>query len=224
MPPADSRTAIDTRAHIKRVAMGLFSARDPDTVSTREIAAAAGQRNVSVISYHFGSKEALLRELVNDVADVVDADRRRRLDEIEAAGGPRTLREMVAVLAAHPRAAFAPADADGPLGAFIDVMLATQEQLLFEARGPELGPSTHACLDHVRRFLPPMPEPILSQRLRMALLLAFQALSSRREALSRPQLWPDGWTSELAEQTLIDAMVGLLEQPVSTEAQAALRR
>lgn len=223
VPSANTRPALDTRERLKRVAMELYGSRDPDSVSVREIASAAQQKNASVVSYHFGSKEALLRELIVDVSAVVDADRRRYLREIEVGGGPHSIREVLAILLRDPLLAFAPDAADEPHGAFIDMMLSKKADLLFDTIGPDLGPGTRACLDHLRRLLPSLPEPILSQRLRMAVLLAFAVISSHRDARAHPHLWPARWIDELAQQNLIDAVVGLLEAPVSPQTLAQLQ-
>lgn len=202
--------------------MELYGSRDPDSVSVREIARAAHQKNASVVSYYFGSKEALLRELILDVSAVADVDRRRHIQRIETAGGPHSIREVVSILMRDPRSAFDSEPSDGAQGPFIDMMLSRKSDLLFETIGPELGPGTHACLDHLRRLLPELPEPILSQRLRLALLLGFTTLSSRRDALSHPHLWPARWLDDLAQENLIDTVVGMLREPVSFQTTAVL--
>jgi AcrR family transcriptional regulator len=209
--------ASETRDHIKRVAMSLFGERGVEGVSTREIIAAVGQKNVSLLSYYFGSKDALLRELIADVVRVVDADRSRLLRDMEAAGGPHSVRDVLGILVRHPRLSYPPSQASGPVAAFIDMMLATKADLMFETIGPELGPATRACLEHLRRMAPGLPEPILSQRLRLAILLAFSALSSQRDAAAQPDAWPDGWNSPLAVENLTDALQGLLMHDASPQ-------
>ena len=60
----------ETRRRIKVVAQRLFAERGIDGVSVQEILGAAGQRNRASLQYHFGSKEALIAELVVDGARV----------------------------------------------------------------------------------------------------------------------------------------------------------
>jgi len=55
----------DTRLALMRAAEQLFAQQGVDRVSLREIAIAAGQRNVSAATYHFGSK----RELIEAILD-----------------------------------------------------------------------------------------------------------------------------------------------------------
>ncbi len=54
------RDASDTRLRLIAAAQALFAQRGVHQATTREILAAAGQRNVSALTYHFGSREQLL--------------------------------------------------------------------------------------------------------------------------------------------------------------------
>jgi AcrR family transcriptional regulator len=54
----------DTRLALMRAAEQLFAQQGVDRVSLREIAIAAGQRNVSAATYHFGSKRELIEALL----------------------------------------------------------------------------------------------------------------------------------------------------------------
>jgi AcrR family transcriptional regulator len=54
----------DTRLALMRAAEQLFAQQGVDRVSLREIAIAAGQRNVSAATYHFGSKRELLEAIL----------------------------------------------------------------------------------------------------------------------------------------------------------------
>jgi AcrR family transcriptional regulator len=57
-----------------------------DHVSLNEINRASGNRNRSAISYHFGSRQAIVRELVARGMAAVDAERGARLDVLEQRG------------------------------------------------------------------------------------------------------------------------------------------
>ena len=54
----------DTRLALMRAAEQLFAQQGVDRVSLREIAIAAGQRNVSAATYHFGSKRELVEAIL----------------------------------------------------------------------------------------------------------------------------------------------------------------
>lgn len=65
----------------------LFGTGTFDGVSTRDISGRAGV-NLALLSYHFGSKEALFERVVARRADALGAIRRDRLAALQAAGAP----------------------------------------------------------------------------------------------------------------------------------------
>jgi len=67
---------VQTRVRLKAAAQRLFATRGIDGVTVRDLNAAAGQRNNASLSYHFGSKEDLARELIIDGAKILDDQRR----------------------------------------------------------------------------------------------------------------------------------------------------
>lgn len=88
------RDASDTRDRLLRAAEYLF-ARSGIDVPIREIHERAGQRNASAIQYHFGSKQDLIKALIDRHAlsdaevDAIRADLRSRRDD------PRSLVEAI---------------------------------------------------------------------------------------------------------------------------------
>ena len=70
----------DGRERLLDTAERLFAERGITGVSLREITEAAGQRNASVVQYHFGSRAGLVAAIVERHMTVVDADRTARLD------------------------------------------------------------------------------------------------------------------------------------------------
>src|SRR3954465_13933067 len=93
---AASRAAPDdTKTQIKAAAQLLFARHGVDAVTVQQIVAAAGQRNNAALHYHFGSKEELIRQLVVDGAAVLEERRQGMLRELEARGGPTTIREVL---------------------------------------------------------------------------------------------------------------------------------
>lgn len=82
---------VDTRFALMRAAEQLFAKQGVDRVSLREIANAAGQRNVSAATYHFGSKrgliEAILERHSRPIQDgwlkALDADTDGKLELVE---------------------------------------------------------------------------------------------------------------------------------------------
>lgn len=93
-----------TRARIVRTAGRLFARKGIDAVPVREITLAA-QVNTAAIHYHFGSKQGLVKAIVEDWAAELAGRRARWLDRIEASPDPQ-LADVVAAFV-HPIAELA---------------------------------------------------------------------------------------------------------------------
>lgn len=72
-----------TRDRLLDEAERLFARGGIDRVTSREIIEAAEQRNVSAVTYHFGSREGLLLELLARRGGPVDVSRGERRDALE---------------------------------------------------------------------------------------------------------------------------------------------
>jgi len=87
-----------TQIQIILAAEKLFAKTGIDSVSLREIAAKAHQRNNFAVQYHFGSRENLVRAVFGHRMQQMEDQRGRMLVEAERAGtlhNIRTLLEMV---------------------------------------------------------------------------------------------------------------------------------
>ena len=71
-----------TRERLIDEAELLFARSGVQGTATRRIVEASGQRNASAVSYHFGSREGLLLELLSRRGGPVDAERGRLRDEV----------------------------------------------------------------------------------------------------------------------------------------------
>jgi TetR/AcrR family transcriptional regulator, regulator of cefoperazone and chloramphenicol sensitivity len=80
-----------TRARLLDEAERRFARRGVATVTSREITEAAGQRNTSAISYHFGSREGLLLALLARRGGPVDERRGALRTALGPAPGPAAL-------------------------------------------------------------------------------------------------------------------------------------
>jgi AcrR family transcriptional regulator len=210
-----------TRLRLKRTALRLFAQKGLENVSIRDIQAAAGQRNNGSISYYFASRDALIRELIADIARIMDENNNRRLDTIEARGGPESVRQVAEILLpvvqrpgrGGPAARF-------QLQFFASVLI-TRRDLLFEATAGA-DRATRRCFGHIRRLAPEMPPEILRQRLQLMLLYALTAGASMEAEHSDNRNWKGLWDQQSAAQTLADTMAGMITAPVSPETLAVL--
>jgi TetR/AcrR family transcriptional regulator, regulator of cefoperazone and chloramphenicol sensitivity len=94
-PRAGRSRSSGTRERLLDEAEALFARSSVAGVTTREITEAAGQRNTSAVSYHFGSREGLLLAILSRRGAPVDAERGRLRAEFGAAP---TLAELVTCL------------------------------------------------------------------------------------------------------------------------------
>jgi AcrR family transcriptional regulator len=90
-----ARDASDTRERLVTEARRLFAAEGVHRVRVADIVAAAGQRNPSALTYHFGSRGGVLLEILDRHNEPIDAERGRYL---ELLGPDPSTRELVAAL------------------------------------------------------------------------------------------------------------------------------
>lgn len=87
--------AVATRERLLDEAERLFARDGVQGVTTREITEAAEQRNASAVTYHFGSRQGLLLEILARRGGPIDAERGR----LRSFAGPDpTLTDLVACL------------------------------------------------------------------------------------------------------------------------------
>ncbi len=89
------RDSTDTKLRLLDEAERLFAERGIWTVTNREITEAAGQRNVSALNYHFGSRGQLLGSVLARRGQELDAVRAAGLETLDQ-GSPT--RDLVALL------------------------------------------------------------------------------------------------------------------------------
>jgi AcrR family transcriptional regulator len=80
-----------TRESILDTAEALFAQQGHDGTSMRQITAAAGV-NLASVNYHFGSKESLVQAVLKRRLEVLNRERLRLLDELEAQAEGRPLK------------------------------------------------------------------------------------------------------------------------------------
>jgi AcrR family transcriptional regulator len=83
-----------TRDRLLDAAERLFAEHGFAATSLRTLTEAAGA-NVAAVNYHFGSKEGLLRAVVERAMASVNGERLRQLEELRASGRKPTVAELV---------------------------------------------------------------------------------------------------------------------------------
>ena len=80
------RRGDDARAALVEHAERLFAERGIESVSLRDVSAAAGQRNHSAAQYHFGDREGLVAAVYQARMSVINERRREHLERSDAEG------------------------------------------------------------------------------------------------------------------------------------------
>jgi AcrR family transcriptional regulator len=202
---------------IKAVALRLFAERGVDGVTVREIATASGQKNHGAVSYYFGSKEALVREIILEGAIAIDQRRNALLDALEAGDGPGTVREVVNVLI------FPAADPDDHYYLrFIVMLTMTHRALMMDALENRWNSGYQRCLDHLRRLMPSMPAVLQNQRLFFMGAALGAVLAARQQAMADSSRIHPVWGSPTSLEHFAQTLTALLEAPL--ELRSALER
>jgi AcrR family transcriptional regulator len=213
-----------TRDLLKLAARRLFAHRGLDGVGVRDIVLAAGQRNSGSLHYYFGTKENLARELVSDGAKLIDQRRNARLDDIERAGGPLHLREIIEVLVWPSTGLAGERGEEDTYIRFITILQMSHRQLFLDALEGRWASGYERCLAHIRRLLKDIDPLIVTQRLVFMSLYLRASLSSREAALEAGSQSHHFWGADLTMQNLIDTIEGILRPAPSRQTRSALRR
>jgi AcrR family transcriptional regulator len=214
MRAAPAAAPDDTKTQIKAAAQLLFARHGVDAVTVQQIVAAAGQRNNAALHYHFGSKEELIRQLVVDGAAVLDERRQGMLRELEARGGPSTIREVVLVLV-MPVIELGEDERWRGYIRFTSSLQASDRKALRAALNNRWNAGYVACFAHLKRMLPLSPA-LIEQRLSMFSIYANAILSAREAAQetrksSSNRLWDRRFTTD----NILDTLQATLTCPPS---------
>jgi AcrR family transcriptional regulator len=199
------RDSTATKTSLLREAERLFARRGLYRVTLREITDAAGQRNVSAINYHFGSREGLLEAILARHGDPTDAAR----GELRAQLGPDpSTRDLVAALVVP----FAAHLAD-PAGRDYLRIVAQLASGYVEWREPRAGTGPHLrdILSVLEERPADLPAAVRRERVGEMIMLMTVATSARARRLEsqRPvELDDDGFVVNLT-----DVLVGVLDAP-----------
>lgn len=200
------RDSTETKARLLREAEGLFATRGVYQVTTREITEAAGQRNVSAINYHFGSRDGLLRAILLRYGDVTDVERGRLLDRV---GTQATARDLVLCLLLPMIAHFG---TDGGRD-YLRIVAQLTGQFAVWRQEDELSPPyLRRILSRLEDMADHLPPAIRRERVVAVIMLMTTALAERARQLSsgrRPALSESMFVANLA-----DMIVGALDAPL----------
>src|ERR1700694_1681068 len=212
---AGSRAAPEnTKSQIKAAAQMLFARHGVDAVTVQQIVTAAGQPNNAALHYHCGSKEELIRQLVVDGAAVLDERRRGMLQEIEARGGPSTIREVLLVLM-MPVIELGDDERWRGYIRFTSSLQASDRKTLRAALNNRWNAGYVACFAHLKRMLP-LPAALVEQRLSIFSIYANAILSAREAAQEARNTKNDRlWDQRFTIDNILDTLEAAITCPPS---------
>ena len=212
MDSHDTRPRSDAAEHLKAVARLLFAGRGVDGVTVREIAEAAGQKNHAAVGYHFGSKDALVREIVVDGAILIDRRRNDWLDRLEREGGPHTVREIVDVLI-YAGVDMASGGGENGYSRLVVMLGMTHRQFFMDTIAGRWNAGYLRCLDHLRRLMPDMPAAMKNQRFVFMGAYLGGVLAAREAVLADASREHPSWQSDATLAHFARTMTALIEVP-----------
>jgi AcrR family transcriptional regulator len=167
---------VSTRRNLIDAAERLLARRGVDSVSTREIAAAAGMANHSAIRHHFKTKDELVRAVLRDRAGGIE---NRRAAIIATRPEPLSVDDAIDAIIS-PLAEYQAAT--GPQSFYFRFLEQTTRFFGFAATVAEMerAPSLSHC---IKALSGQRPEPEDDMRAAIVLGTIFRAFADREQAL-----------------------------------------
>jgi len=198
------RDATGTRERLLREAERLFASRGVHQATMREITEAAGQRNASALTYHFGSREGVLWAILQRHNEPVDAERGQLLAEPAEEMATRDLVSALLVAYAGRLASSEGRD-------YLRVVAQLTDLFPTWRDGPLSPPYLRRILGILESRVPGVPA-VRRDRVLNAVMLITAAFAERAKVVE------EGGAPELEEPAflanLADMLVSGLEAPV----------
>jgi TetR/AcrR family transcriptional regulator, regulator of cefoperazone and chloramphenicol sensitivity len=203
------RDSTATKARLLREAERLFARRGLYQVTLREITTAAGQRNVSALNYHFGSREGVLGAILDRHGVPIDAERGELLARL--GDDPATRDLVLALVIPYARPLRTPEGRD-----YLRIVAQLAER--FSRWRTDESPNLLQILGLLEERPATVPPALRRERLVGAILLMTSAMAERaRLAEGRRDTDLD---EPVFLANLADMIVGILEAPVGAPVHA----
>ena len=206
-----------------KAAERLFGRLGIDGVSLREIAAAAGHRNVNAVQYHFGDKGGLVRAIYERNLAILDRRRGELLDQLRIESRLDSLPALV-------RCFFQPlvelVDEDGLHGyaAFHNQALNSPRWSVGQVDWAHVAPVTQLMVGMVGALGAPATESLLSDRFAYATMVILRMLGHMDAHRQQPDSFP--FSSANAEEAFQVAtrIFGSAASPATSRTRKGVRR
>lgn len=195
-------------------AAALMDERGVDNVSTHDIAAASGHRNRSAVQYHFGTRDAVIRAVIDRTMDPINAERNAVLDHLESTGAALTPRNVMGV-AVGPLARQLRTP-EGRRYLRLCAQLINHPRFMTDARDAiAVNTSIARCTRHLRPAVAHLPPAVAAERGSQIAGFIVRACADQARLMdsgtpARPVLGVEEFTLNL-----IDTILAILQAPTS---------
>lgn len=205
-----------TRVRLIEVAERLYAERGLNAVSSREIAAAAEQRNTSAVAYHFGTKRALIDAIYAHRLAPASEEQLRLLAGLDEQERGHDLRSLVAILVHSMTGLLGTPEEPGWFLRFVANALYVHEIAPFDLTAQEWTRGVHALRSRIDACMADLPAEVRAQRWDFLIGLLLHTLAQQEHLLQLHGEAPSGLaTRDLLAAGLVDSAVALLSAPVS---------
>lgn len=175
----------DTRQRLLDAAARVFAEQGVETASLLEVARRAGQRNRGAVHYHFGSRTALLVAVLEQYAGFL-AQREGEL-LARAAQAPDTDLASVVEAVVRPAVELAETGWRGRCYLVVVAELAESDQAAMDPAVAAALARTggYAVYDLLTRRMPPLSEPLLTERLSLLTGFILRSVADRARSVER---------------------------------------
>lgn len=211
-----------TQTALKRAAEKLIAERGMENVSIRDIVSVAGQKNESALQYHFKNFTGLL-SAIREERSLETQTKRAELLAALLADSPTPALRQICMLMVQPAFDLARGNVDFRryIKAFgHELVLADTSPLSAADKHGGGGPSGREIASLLKQALPHLDADAYRRRMDAAVRLCSASMyhQARQKNAFR------GDQAELFLQHLIDALVGLLDAPISDETRLATKQ
>ncbi len=154
-----------TRKRILDAAEQLFAANGFHRTSLRDITTRAGV-NIASVNYHFGSRQALVREVIERRLVPVNQERMRRFEALEARERGQVTVKDILVAFVEPSVTFLTTDPAAPM--FVGIIgqgMADPDKTVKNVFMEQIRPVLNRMVLLVSRVYPEMPQQLVQLRL-----------------------------------------------------------
>lgn len=212
--------AVDTRNRLMRAMEKLSAQKGSENVSVKELIATAGQKNVSVLQYHFGSMEGLLTAIHQSRFVQTQTKRRELLAESLARDTSASLRDLCYLLVGPT---FQLCKSDSGHRRWVKAWGAKNAALLhptLEEKALDEGNSIQIIKNFLKASLPHLDSSMFENR--YLSVVRFSNLSMSNQAREKGGF--SGKKADFFLSNLVDLLEGMFMAEVSDETKVQLKK